>query len=69
MIGLVTLVVLMVLLVVVWRMIGPDQRPGGGPVVRPNPVRRVRRTNPVPPDDNPDFLRDLDRRPRPDDIR
>lgn len=64
---LVALIVTVILLVVLWRSIGPDQpRPGSTPrprLQRPGPPRRQQQ---VPPDDNPDFLRDLDRRARPE---
>lgn len=60
---LIAIVVVALVLFAVWRVVGPDQRPVGG-ITKP-----VRRKTALPPDDNPDFLRDLDRRPRPDDIR
>ncbi len=64
MIFLVALIVTAILLFVLWRSIGPDQpRPGGG---APPRVQRQPRPQQVPPDDNPDFLRDLDRRARPE---
>ncbi|MBA2553609.1 MAG: hypothetical protein H0V10_07935 [Geodermatophilaceae bacterium] len=65
---LVALIVTVILLVVLWRSIGPDQpRPGG---IAPPRLQRLprppRRQQQLPPDDNPDFLRDLDRRARPE---
>lgn len=65
---LVALIVTVVLLVVLWRSIGPDQpRPGASAPLRlqrrPRPPGRQQQT---PPDDNPEFLRDLDRRARPE---
>ncbi len=65
---LVALIVIVILLVVLWRSIGPDQ-PSPGSTPRPRLQRRPRpprRPQQVPPDDNPDFLRDLDRRARPE---
>ncbi|MBA2389896.1 MAG: hypothetical protein H0V67_06525 [Geodermatophilaceae bacterium] len=65
---LMALIVTVVLLVVLWRIIGPDEaRPGSS--ARPRMQRRPRaprRRQQLPPDDNPDFLRDLDRRARPE---
>ncbi|MBA3523768.1 MAG: hypothetical protein H0T85_04300 [Geodermatophilaceae bacterium] len=67
MVFLVALVVTAVLLVVMWRAIGPDApgSSGAGPrrQLRPRPTWRGPQ---VPPDDNEDFLRDLDRRARPE---
>lgn len=65
MVFLVALVVTVILLVVLWRAIGPDT-PTPGTTARPRPVRKPVRRRSVPPDDNPEFLRDLDRRPRPE---
>lgn len=66
MIFLVALIVTAVMLVVLWRVIGPDQVNLTGTTPQPRP-RPGRRPAPVPPDDNPEFLRDLDRRARPED--
>lgn len=70
---LVALIVTVVLLVVLWRAIGPDdaRQPGvrPGDIARPRaqrPPRPPRRQPQLPPDDNPEFLRDLDRRARPE---
>ena len=65
MIFLVALIVTAVMLVVLWRVIGPDQLNPTGTTPQPRP-RPVRRPAAVPPDDNPEFLRDLDRRARPE---
>ncbi|MBA2414449.1 MAG: hypothetical protein H0V64_00825 [Geodermatophilaceae bacterium] len=65
---LVALIVTVILLIVLWRALGPDQ-PSLGGTARPRPQRRPqppRRRQQLPPDDNPDFLRDLDRRARPE---
>ncbi len=65
MVFLVALIVTVVLLVVLWRAIGPDAvRPG--PTTNPRPIRRPVKRQTLPPDDNPEFLRDLSRRPRPE---
>lgn len=67
MVFLVALVVTVILLVVIWRVVGPDRAtPGDGNRPRPGRPRTVRRAPQVPPDDNPEFLRDLDRRARPE---
>lgn len=67
MVFLVALVVTAVLLVVMWRAIGPDAAGASGSrprrEVRPRPPRRGPQ---LPPDDNDDFLRGLDRRARPE---
>lgn len=68
MVFLVALIVTVLLLVVLWRAIGPDQPRAGG-TVRPQlqrGPRPPRRPQQLPPDDNPEFLRDLDRRARPE---
>lgn len=67
---LVALIVTVILLFVLWRAIGPDQPRSSGTARprlqhRPRP-RPPRRQQMLPPDDNPDFLRDLDRRARPE---
>ena len=64
MIFLLALIVTAVVLVVLWRRIGPDQPRYGGPA--PHRPRPQRRSALVPPDDNPEFLRGLDRRARPE---
>ncbi|MEJ7705471.1 MAG: hypothetical protein WKF47_18405 [Geodermatophilaceae bacterium] len=67
MVLLVALVVTAVALVVIWRVIGPDRAtPGAANRPRPTRPRTIRRPPQLPPDDNPDFLRDLDRRARPE---
>lgn len=57
------------LLFALWRMSGPADPGGrgggrggrgGGPT--PPPRRKSTRREPLPPDDNPDFLRELDKR-------
>lgn len=66
-----------VLVIALWRLLGPDSGSGrGGATPRRNPRRPgssgpprggVQRSQ-LPPDDNPDFLRELDERTRkPDD--
>lgn len=66
MVFLVALFVTAILLVVIWRVVGPDRATPGGNGTRATRPRTVRRAPQVPPDDNPDFLRDLDRRARPE---
>lgn len=60
------------LLFALWRMSGTAKASGstgGGSSARPNSpsARKPTRREPLPPDDNPDFLRELDRRARRDD--
>jgi len=57
------------LLIALWRMSGTASpsaggRGGAGPRPTTPPVRRPTRREPLAPDDNPDFLRELDRRAR-----
>jgi len=57
------------LLFVLWRMSGPSSSSGVGRTggnARPSkpPVKRPTRREPLAPDDNPEFLRELDRRAR-----
>ena len=60
------------LLFVLWRMSGPADSSDSGrrgrssPPTRPQ-VRKPTRREPLAPDDNPDFLRELDRRARRED--
>lgn len=60
------------LLFALWRMSGTASPPAGGRQggsTRPTnpPARKPTRREPLPPDDNPDFLRELDRRARRED--
>ncbi|MDQ3732802.1 MAG: hypothetical protein M3400_02175 [Actinomycetota bacterium] len=53
------------LLFVLWRMSGPSsptRNPRGSARPGPPPARKPSRPQPLGPDDNPDFLRELDRR-------
>lgn len=57
------------LLFALWRMSGTAGGSGGGgtgTTRRPSgpPANKPSRSQPLPPDDNPDFLRELDRRSR-----
>ncbi len=57
------------LLFALWRMsgtAGPASSGRTGGTARPTtpPARKPTRREPLPPDDNPDFLRELDRRAR-----
>lgn len=56
------------LLFALWRMSGPANSSGGsrGGTARPTPppMRKPARREPLAPDDDPDFLRELDRRAR-----
>lgn len=65
-----------VLVIALWRLLGPDQVASRDRTPRPRPPRRPRGlpgslgggSKSVPPDDNPEFLRELQRRSqRPDD--
>ncbi len=57
---LIALVAIVVFVIGLWRLLGPTRSAVGG-------FSRAPRRTSVPPDDNPDFLRDLDRRARPED--
>ena len=66
---LIGIVLIGALLFVLWRMSGPSNPSGGGRnggSARPTkpPVRKPTRREPLAPDDNPEFLRELDRRAR-----
>jgi len=66
---LIGIVLIGALLFVLWRMSGPANSSGGGRgggSARPTkpPVRKPTRREPIAPDDNPEFLRELDRRAR-----
>jgi hypothetical protein len=62
---LVVLVVAVVVIVLVMRAAAAPGRPGGG--VRPPRLRPKPPTRPIAPDDDPEFLRELERRARRDD--
>ena len=69
MVVLVVLVIAVAVVVLVMRAAAAAGRPGGG-FQAPRPARRPlpqRPTRPLAPDDDPDFLRELDRRTRRDD--
>ncbi|MBA3339969.1 MAG: hypothetical protein H0T54_09560 [Geodermatophilaceae bacterium] len=60
------------LLFALWRMSGPANpsggtRPTGSARPTTPPIRKLTRREPLAPDDNPEFLRELDRRARRDD--
>lgn len=59
------------LLFALWRMSGPsitqDGPAGGSGRPAQPPQRKPARREPLAPDDNPDFLRELDRRARKED--
>ncbi len=63
---LVGIVLIGALLFVLWRMSGPNPAAGGRTrgSARPAkpPVRKPTRREPLAPDDDPEFLRELDRR-------
>ncbi len=61
MIGLVAVLVVAALLVALWRLVGAAQ------ANRPSRMSRPQQRRPLAPDDDPDFLRELSRRPRSDD--
>jgi hypothetical protein len=60
-IGLVAVLVVAVLLVALWRLVGAAR------ANRPSRISRSPQHRPLAPDDDPDFLRELSRRPRSDD--
>jgi hypothetical protein len=63
---LVVLVVAVIVVVLVMRAAAASGRPGGG--VRRTPRPRPRRpSRPIAPDDDPEFMRELERRARRDD--
>ena len=66
---LIVLVVAVVVVVLVMRAASAPGRPGGGLRAprRPGGPRRTGPVRPLAPDDDPDFLRDLERRTRRDD--
>ena len=58
------LVVTAIVVYLAWRgMNGAGDRPGGSPALRPKP----RPTKPLAPDDDPEFLGEIDRRLRGED--
>ncbi|MBA3278292.1 MAG: hypothetical protein H0U22_06155 [Geodermatophilaceae bacterium] len=66
---LIGMVLIGALLFALWRMSGTTRSASGGRTAgtgRPTtpPARKPIRREPLPPDDNPDFLRELDRRAR-----
>ncbi len=66
---LIGMVLIGALLFALWRMSGSAGSASGGRTggtARPTtpPARKPIRREPLPPDDNPDFLRELDRRAR-----
>ncbi|MDQ3714992.1 MAG: hypothetical protein M3381_02975 [Actinomycetota bacterium] len=66
---LIGMVLIGALLFALWRMSGSASaasggRTGGTARPTPPPARKPSRREPLPPDDNPDFLRELDRRAR-----
>jgi hypothetical protein len=69
---LVVLVIAVVVVVLVMRAAAAPGRPGGGlraprSTGGPRPWKPARPTRPLAPDDDPEFLRELDRRTRRDD--
>ena len=60
-------VVLVVAVAVVVLVLRAAEKGGPGRVRAPRPPRRQRAVRPIAPDDDPEFLRELDRRTRRDD--